>query len=286
MDMRKAMNPLIDREDAIVSVPENYKITEDFGRRTVLDLTTADREYERHMVPTERLFDMYDWLWGYVDYWQRSTNHHPTGDAHQFSKAFKDTVAENFSQYDLPVIELAKETPKEAVCTVFEKVNTGGVTLNVFELVTAAFAAESDEFSLRDDWDARRKRMYATFPVLRGIQGDQFLQAVALLNTLEKQKNAKSIGKPGAQAPAVGCKKRDILDLNLEDYLRWACRVEAGFGDAAKFMHGQFVFEQRNVPYNTQLIPLAGPARGVGVGTGYSHCQRTVGALVLEWDLR
>ncbi len=257
MDMRKALNPLIDREDAIISVPENYKITEDFGRRTVLDLTSANREYECHMVPTERLFDMYDWLWGYVDYWQKSSNQHPTGDAHQFSKVFKDSVAENFSQYDLPVIELAKETPKEAVCTVFEKVNTGGVILNVFELVTASFAAESDDFSLRDDWDARRKRMYDKYSVLRGIQGDQFLQAVTLLNTLEIHKNAKFNGKSGVQAPAVGCKKRDILNLKLEDYLRWADRVEKGFRSAAKFMHGQFIFEQRNVPYNTQLIPLA-----------------------------
>lgn len=257
VDMQKAMDQQNDREEAIISVPENRKITEDFGRRTVLDLTTADQQYENHMIPTERLFDMLKWYMGYVGYWQNNSNPHPVGDANQFFEEFNDSIAVNFSQYDLPVIELAKETPKEAVCTVFEKVNTGGVTLNVFELVTAAFAAESDDFSLRDDWDARRKRMYDKYSVLRGIQGDQFLQAVALLNTLEKHKNVKSDGQSGAQVPAVGCKKRDILNLNLKDYLRWADLVEKGFGSAAKFMHRQFVFERRNVPYSTQLIPLA-----------------------------
>lgn len=51
----------------------------------------------------------------------------------------------------LPVIILSKENPKEAVCQVFEKVNTGGVSLNVFELLTATFAA--DEFDLKKDYD-------------------------------------------------------------------------------------------------------------------------------------
>ena len=37
----------------------------------------------------------------------------------------------------------------------------------------------------------------------------------------------------------------------------WADRVEEGFRDAAKFLRGQFVFTSYNVPYNTQLVPLA-----------------------------
>ena len=86
-----------------------------------------------------------------------------------FWDEFNQTIVSTFSGYQLPVIELDQETPKEAVCTVFEKVNTGGVTLSMFELVTASFAA--DDFALRDDWDVRRKRMRQEFSVLRGIQG-------------------------------------------------------------------------------------------------------------------
>jgi len=56
----------------------------------------------------------------------------------------------NFVAYTVPVIILKKETPKEAVCTVFEKVNTGGIVLNVFELLTASFAAHN--FRLNLDW--------------------------------------------------------------------------------------------------------------------------------------
>ena len=38
-----------------------------------------------------------------------------------------------FRNYQIPVIQLQRETSKEAVCWVFEKVNTGGVPLSVFE---------------------------------------------------------------------------------------------------------------------------------------------------------
>ena len=44
---------------------------------------------------------------------------------------FHDEVVGPFQQYDVPTIELARPTPKEAVCQVFEQLNTGGVTLTV-----------------------------------------------------------------------------------------------------------------------------------------------------------
>ena len=56
-------------------------------------------------------------------------------------ESIQQLVVRNFQSYTVPVIILKKETPREAVCTVFEKVNTGGVPLNVFELLTATFAS-------------------------------------------------------------------------------------------------------------------------------------------------
>ena len=55
---------------------------------------------------------------------------------------FRGQIPESFRKYHLPVIQLHKNTSKEAVCLVFEKVNTGGVQLTVFELITASYAAE------------------------------------------------------------------------------------------------------------------------------------------------
>ena len=257
IDMQAAMNPTSDREDAIISVPENRKVTEDFGRREVQDLSSPELEYKKHMIPTESLMDPMNWMLGYLQFWNNTDEPHPEDSALEFFRNFQEEVLANFTAYQLPVINLGPETPKEAVCTVFEKVNTGGVTLNVFELATASFAADAESFSLRDDWDSRKKRMYSSSGVLQGIDGDQFLQAVALLKTQEDRRLVIQKGASSSQAPAIGCKKKDILELDLDDYLRWANRVESGFVEAAKFLRTQFVFGRRNVPYNTQLVPLA-----------------------------
>ena len=256
VDMQAALDPTADREDAIVSVSEDKKQPHTSGGATPLDLSSDEKEYEQHFIPTEALLDSQDWLLGYVQYWAGEGREHPIGTAADFFKEFKAQVQDNFSKYQLPVIELGKETPKEAVCTVFEKVNTGGVQLNVFELATASFAMD-DSFSLRDDWKERQDRLYPRWGVLQGLQGDQFLQTIALLKTQDDRRRAEREGKTGRQLPAIGCRKGEILDLELEDYRHWADQVEEGFVEAAKFLRSQFVFGKGNVPYNTQLVPLA-----------------------------
>ena len=258
VDMQKAMDPDFEREEAIISVPENKIETKNFGRETVHDLSSRELEFEKHMMPTERLLDSKtDWLLGYISYWQSSNEQHPEGDPITFYNKFTESVINSFTGYDLPVIRLDKQTPKEAVCTVFEKVNTGGVTLSMFELVTASFAAQDEKFSLRDDWGARHNRMHRDYGVLKGVEGNQFLQAVALLSTQEHHREAIAAGRPQNRIPAINCRKNDILELDVNDYHRWANRVEAGFMNAAKFLLSQFIFTSYNVPYNTQLVPLA-----------------------------
>ena len=255
IDMLKAMNPMVDREDAIISVPENRKIIRDFGRRVELDLSAPELEYENHMMPTERLLDSLDWTVAYILHWSNRESDHPRGTPAQFINEFNTEILGTFRGYALPVIKLTKNTPKEAVCIVFEKVNTGGVVLTVFELLTASLAAAN--FSLRDDWQARKRRLSSYAGVLQGVSSDQFLQAVALLSTQERRRQAILKGAQGRQIPGIGCKRRDILDLTLDEYQRWADAVEAGFKNAAKFLLEQFVFRSRDVPYATQLVPLA-----------------------------
>lgn len=98
---------------------------------------------------------------------------------------FEKEVISRFVEYQIPLIMMNNSTPKEAVCLVFEKVNTGGVTLTVFELLTATFAA--DNFNLREDWERIRNSHLKKFSVLQGIENTDFLQAVCLLATLKKR---------------------------------------------------------------------------------------------------
>jgi len=151
-----------------------------------------------------------------------------------------------FQQYQVPVIALKKETPKEAVCQVFEKVNTGGVSLTVFELVTATYAAE--DYSLRDDWKDRRERLHQR-EVLRDVPAEDFLASATLFSTWQRQQNGEQI--------AVSAKRKDMLRLPLESYKKVAPLIVTGYEKAAQFLFSQSIYAARDVPYRTQLIPLA-----------------------------
>ena len=54
IDIRKAMDASVDREEAIIGVPEDKVIRTDFGREVVLDLSTPELEYQNLMYPLTR----------------------------------------------------------------------------------------------------------------------------------------------------------------------------------------------------------------------------------------
>lgn len=162
--------------------------------------------------------------------------------------------SQRIQQYQVPLILLRKETPKEAVCQVFEKVNTGGVSLTVFELLTATYAA--DDFNLREDWMARVKRLRQQ-RVLGTVENDDFLQTVTLLTTHATRAQSLAEGIASEHAPGISCKRKEILRLSLDDYRHWADAATGGFEKAGKFLYGQKFFAARDLPYRTQLIPLA-----------------------------
>jgi len=248
LDMKQAVTRDDDREDAVLSVPEDRQV-KTFGGEITLDVTTPEREYAADLFPVNRIFDSAEWRQAYSEHWSFDR------EKMRLFNDFEREVIKRFEQYQLPVIELKKQTPKEAVCLVFERVNTGGVALSVFELLTASFAA--DDFQLRDDWNAREQRLKGQHPVLRGLQSDDFLQAITLLVTQTRRRDALAAGIALDKAPGISCKRKDILKLEVTDWQAWAERVEAGFVRAARFLYGQKIFKARDLPYRTQLVPLA-----------------------------
>lgn len=238
LDIEKALDPDYDDEDCVISVPETKIVTSDFGRVVDLDLSTPELEYKNKMFPlniTLSPSDVSVWCTGYMTYYNYEQ---------KYSKQAMDlmnTITSKVQQYQIPVITLEKDTPKEAVCRVFENVNTGGVSLTVFELVTSIFAM--DDFELRKDWEDRKEAFFSG-DILRGITATDFLTSLTLLSSYMK-------------GGTVSCKKKDVLNLPLEEYKKYADTLTEGFMEAEKLLQEERIFVDDDVPYSTQLIPLA-----------------------------
>ncbi|MBV8618025.1 MAG: DUF262 domain-containing protein [Curvibacter sp.] len=253
LDMAKCLDPNADREEAVISVPESLKLTSDFGRKVDLDVSTNELQYAQRLFPVALLFD----IQGFMTWESGFSAHHQfDAEAMQFMQKFRNEIWLRFQQFKVPAIELTQDTPREAVCQVFEKVNTGGVTLTVFELMTATFAA--DEFNLRDDWEARRERLTAKHDLLEAVDGTSFLTAVTLLASYRRHL---------VQKTAVSCKRADVLKLDLADFKALEAALELGFKRAAELLAEEKIFDERSLPYATQLIPLAAICAHLGERT-------------------
>src|SRR5438045_2134621 len=70
IDIRKALDPTVDREEAIVGVPEDRIVAHAFGREIVMDLSTPEREYALLMYPVIQVFDWDKWQDGFDKQWR------------------------------------------------------------------------------------------------------------------------------------------------------------------------------------------------------------------------
>jgi hypothetical protein len=262
-DMQRALASAEDREDAIIGVPEDRIV------RTLtevkLDLSSREKEFENLYFPCEKLFDTFEWQTGYLQHWKFDPA------KTELFMRFQAEILQRFQSYQIPVIKLKRAVQKEAVCHVFEKVNTGGVVLNAFELLTATYAAEN--FRLRDDWYGSAERSVvgaqpamAHKKLLRGVQNTDFLQAITLIHTFRRRQEDIRLGKPNDEATGVSCKKSAVLALPRDRYESLRDHVLTGFLRAAKFLTLEHIFLDRDLPYQTQLVPLAAILAELGDG--------------------
>ena len=238
IDIEKAISPDIDRLDAIISVPENRIVTSNFGRTEDLNISTREKEFENKLFPLNIILDfakIQDWQNNYYAFYNYDANI-----IQEFTK-FNTMLVIPTMQYKIPVILLGKDTPKEAVCQVFENVNTGGVSLTVFELVTAIFAM--DDFELRKDWEDRKEKYFGK-DLLTVVDATAFLTACTLLSTYKKK-------------GTVSCKKKDVLYLSLEEYKKYKDLLTEDFLEAEKILQEERIFLSRDLPYTTQFVPMA-----------------------------
>lgn len=105
IDIEKALDPSVDRVDAIVSVSETRVITSNFGRDIDLDLSTPDKEYEYKMFPLNIILDTpktFVWQQEYLKY------HNNESDVITEYMGFQTKIIMAVIQYKMPLFCLIK----------------------------------------------------------------------------------------------------------------------------------------------------------------------------------
>lgn len=263
IDIRAAVEDTADIETAVLGLRDDRTLREDF--KVKLDLSTQDAEFAHHMFPLNRVFDPWDWVFAWIAYWRNQGI-----DVEELRQAFVKRVLAPIQTYKMPVIKLSRDSSREAICLIFEKVNVGGKKLDAFELVTAIFAGSHEPLDLRRDWygDAKAGVVGRLQRIVQGKAGTghrqdvlsdvkttDFLQAVSLVHSLDRRLQAERAGE--SPLPAITCKRESLLQLPVERYRQSSDALEEGFRKAGKFLNERMILWQRDVPYPAQLVALA-----------------------------
>lgn len=222
------------------------------GLREYDDITTVDQEIQLGTLPLYTVFNPDD-LTSWRDRYIQSRANRDYDRLMELREEWDREVAPwltRIRDYRFPVIELNKDMELHAICHIFEKVNSTGVALTVFELCTAILWAQG--LRLNDKWHETRERLNRD-QILRmqgPLEGAMFLQVISLLSTLKRKRESEA-------RVAVNCRREDLLKLKAETVDEWWPVAERAYHDASKFMESQGILAQRVLPYGTILLPLA-----------------------------
>lgn len=117
------------------------------------DMITDDREeqYKQNVFPlwlfSKGTFEIYSWLEGYETY----SNNNGGGFTKEKKEKFIEIIQGLLEQYQVSYIELDKKIPIEKVCDIFQKINSTGLDLNIFDLMNALLTPKG--IFLKKSWE-------------------------------------------------------------------------------------------------------------------------------------
>ena len=255
-DIKKALLGPEHIQDSIIAVDEK-RMRLGFQRQVEIDLSSTEKEIEAFCFPCNQIFRSGPWERRLSAYCDKEN----CDEKWEQYLEFRQTILESFRSSELPVIKLNKHTSREGVCVVFEKVNTLGVKLTTFDLLTASWA--EDGFSLRDDWLGTRRSKggrsarLCKRPLLAGMEPTDFMQGLSLLHSFDIRRKSIEAGRTGREIAGVTAKREHVLKLELEAFKTWADDLTEGFELADDFLQSEGFRDPRFLPYRTQVTPLA-----------------------------
>ncbi|WKZ81902.1 MAG: DUF262 domain-containing protein [Acidimicrobiia bacterium] len=233
-------------------------------------VTKVDDQARQELLPVAKIVDgLDDWLEAVDGHRNKRGDPAARKAFREFVKSWVDPV----KHYQFPVVSLPEKTSLDAVCKIFETLNLRGVSLTVFELLTARFWP--DGVDLRAHWDNAQ----AEYPLLKefGVDPYSLLQAVSVRTTRARV--------PAGEKPSASAQRSDVLKLTATDFTAYWESVTKGADAAVRMLRDECgVLDKAWMPYATMLVPLSaiwhkisagkGPERGrlVGLVERYFWC--------------
>ncbi len=159
--------------------------------------------------------------------------------ARREARASVGAVFETVRNFEIPAVIMDEKSDLEAICRVFETINSTGTRLTTFDLATAKFYPKPN---LREQWSSALE----SNPEFKRLEldGERVLQVVALWHS---RTSARKFDPSRSNLLSL---PRDII----EQY--WATAVTA-LRDACRWVEQRGVINRRSLPNEAILIPLA-----------------------------
>jgi hypothetical protein len=181
--------------DVLLAEPDNDEIVFDRARRELRGLDSRPAQYGQRILPCTELLTQerfYSWRDGFED-WQRAN---ALDEIDTYRRDWRDgwtRAATAFQTFEAPLVELPRvdDSDSEAigrVCAIFEKLNSTGVDLSVYDLLTARLYRSN--IRLHDLWTEacrqhRRLREWSNGKADQHKFGVLVLRTLALLRGLD-----------------------------------------------------------------------------------------------------
>jgi len=237
LDLRKLskFSTLTESANLVVHLPRD--VAERRG------LMARQGQFSRWYFPLFEFPNLYEWLDEFEEYLQANLESQQEK-VREMKKQLRDYLREVWEKFEIPFIILPEDMSLVDVAKIFEKLNSTGIVLTVFDLLNARMVKH--KIMLRQMWDGVRNS--EEFPFLKKFsQGDErfpvyILQTIALIRS-----------KP--------TKREELLNLSpdnfQEDWLTACNAIERAFQRVSNLRDGFGVISPKWLPYITMVPVLA-----------------------------
>jgi hypothetical protein len=242
--------------DVLLSEPDSDGVVFDRARRELRGLEQANVQYEQRILPCTSLLSMdrfLTWRDGFED-WMRTNAAHQEAPYRKLWRGAWTAAATAFQSFEVPLVELPQVDESDTgsigrVCAIFEKLNSTGVDLSVYDLLTARLYRS--EIKLHDLW-AEACKKHGRLRVWSDGKADQNKFGVLVLRTL-------------ALLRGLDPKPRILIDLKPEGFENDWRRAAAAMDRALELVthvgdDGFGVFAEKWLP-GFALLPVVAALR-------------------------